>query len=114
MIKQIMSILLVVLFISIMVIAGNADGNSTGKDVFLNAKCNMCHSITSQSIEAKKKSDNTPDLSNIGSKAKANDLKTYLKKESELNEKKHPVAFRGEEGDFDVLVTWLMTLKSTK
>ena len=112
--KKIISTLIAVMFIGIMVNVSNAEGTSTGKEIFEKAKCNVCHSITSQSIEAKNKTDKTVDLSNAGNTMKLAELKTYLKKDSELNGKKHPKAFKGEEADFDILVKWIATLKTAK
>lgn len=114
MFKKIASVFLIVLFLSALLYNVKAVESSSGKEIFIKAKCNMCHSITSQSIEAKKKSDNTPDLSNIGTKFKADFLKTYLKKESEQNGKKHQIAFKGEDADFETLINWLLTLKTSK
>jgi hypothetical protein len=112
MLKKIMSTLLAVLFLSIFLNNSDAVENSAGKDIFVNAKCNICHSVTSHGIDAKKKSNTTPDLSNVGASFKTAGLKTYLKKESELNGKKHPRTFDGNEADFETLVTWLLTLKT--
>jgi cytochrome c553 len=114
MLKKSIPVLLVISFIILMPIGGIAEGNASGKNIFTQAKCNMCHSISSQGIEAKKKSNSTPDLSNVGATITSSKLKSYLKKESELNEKKHLVAFKGEEADFETLVSWLLTLKTTK
>lgn len=85
------------------------DATKTGKDIFTEAKCEKCHAIASQSIESKGKA---PDLSNIGAAVKADDLKLYLNKESEINGKKHPIKFKGEAADLEILAKWIETLKS--
>ncbi len=82
-----------------------------GKTIFTEAKCINCHSVDSQSIEAKKKTDKTVDLSKSGEKNDAAFIAKYMKKDAELNGKKHPVAFKGEDADFDVLTNWLAGLK---
>jgi len=80
----------------------------TGKDLFLGGKCNTCHSITSQEITTKGKA---PDLSEVGKKGLKDEFLTkYLNKEEKLNDKPHPVKFKGEAEDFQILVTWLNSL----
>ena len=87
------------------------DAAKDGKTVFTEAKCMNCHSVDGQGIEAKKKTDKTVDLSKAGESNTADFLKKYLKKEEVKNDKKHAVAFKGEEADFDILVNWLAGLK---
>ncbi len=88
-----------------------AEGND-GKTIFVDAKCATCHSIDSQGVEAKKKSDKTPDLSEL---TKGDDMNfefwtKYLKKDATLNGKKHPIPFKGSDEDMKVMVEWLMSL----
>jgi len=80
-----------------------------GKQVFIDNKCTMCHSVTSMEITSKK--ENAVDLSNIGSDMKAELLKSYLMKEAKINEKEHKLKFKGTEEELNALVDWLMTLK---
>ncbi len=87
------------------------DTAKDGKTIFVDAKCINCHSVDSQAIEAKKKTDKTVDLSKAGESVTAEFMKSYLKKEEKLNDKKHAVAFKGEEADLDILVNWLAGLK---
>lgn len=75
-----------------------AEEKVDGKELLEKGKCLTCHSVTTLNIEGKKK-DKSVDLSNTGANHKADDLKTYLKKESEYNGKKHPVAFKGEDAE---------------
>ncbi len=83
----------------------------TGKDIFLNSKCNTCHAIASQSITSKQAAK-YPDLSTVGDKGIAQaTLVKYLKKEVKLNDKSHPVKFKGEDAQLNVLAKWLLTLK---
>ena len=88
-----------------------AEGAKDGKTIFADAKCSDCHSVDAQSIEAKKKTDKTVDLSKAGEKNDAAFITKYLKKDAELNGKKHPVAFKGEAADLETLATWLAGLK---
>lgn len=84
----------------------------TGKDIFVNQKCNVCHAIASQEITSKQAAK-YPDLSDFGSKGvEEATLIQYLKKEVKLNEKSHPIKFKGEDAELDVLAKWLLSLKS--
>lgn len=90
-----------------------ADQNSDdGKKIFIDNKCNMCHTVTSAGIESKK-SDAT-DLSEVGKAATQEFLLKYLKKETKLNDKDHKSSFKGSDADLKILVDWLLTLKSEK
>ncbi len=89
----------------------NGQDAKDGKTIYTDAKCSNCHSIDSQKIEAKKKTDKTVDLSKTGEKNDAAFFAKYLKKEADLNGKKHPVAFKGEAADLETLTKWLAGLK---
>ncbi|OGU58832.1 MAG: hypothetical protein A2X64_09490 [Ignavibacteria bacterium GWF2_33_9] len=105
--KIIVSAAMLVLLVAGIVTAQTADG----KDLFLDGKCNTCHSISS--LEIKGKMDKGPDLSDFGSKEMTNEFLTkYLNKEEKLNEKTHPVKYKGTEEEMTALVTWLNSLKA--
>jgi cytochrome c5 len=80
-----------------------------GKKVFIDNKCNMCHTVTSAGIESKK-SDAT-DLSKVGKDRTVEFLTKYLKKETKLNDKDHKASYKGTDEDLTKLVQWLSTLK---
>jgi mono/diheme cytochrome c family protein len=82
-----------------------------GKAVFLDAKCNMCHSIDSQAIEKKLKSGKGKDLSNVGAERDPAWLQKWIKKEVDLDGKKHEKAWKGTDAELDTLVKWLAGLK---
>lgn len=82
-----------------------------GKAVFLDNKCNMCHSVDSQGIEKKLKSGKGKDLSNVGAERDAAWLQKWIKKEIDLDGKKHEKAFKGTDAELDALVKWLAGLK---
>lgn len=84
-----------------------------GKTVFEEQKCAMCHSVTSASIESKKKSG-AIDLSLTGDKADAALLKKYLKKEEAIGGKKHPASFKGTDAELEIIATWLGEMKTKK
>ena len=88
-------------------IAGNEDAD--GKKIFVDSKCNMCHTVTSAGIESKK-SDAT-DLSTVGKDQTVEFLTKYLKKETKLNDKDHKSSFKGSDEELAKLVEWLLTLK---
>jgi cytochrome c553 len=84
-----------------------------GKTLFLEAKCNTCHSISSLEIEAKNKSasNKAPDLSKVEIKYEKDFLKKYLHKEESINEKKHPVAYKGTDEDLEILLSFILSLQ---
>jgi len=86
------------------------DLNQDGKQVFLNSKCNNCHTVNS--IELTSKKDYANDLSNAGSLGDAKLMKSYLLKESKINDKDHKLKFKGTEDELNALITWLLTLKT--
>lgn len=88
-------------------LAGNPEGD--GKKVFVDNKCNMCHTVKSAGIESKK--SDASDLSAVGKDQTAEFLMKYLKKEAKLNDKDHKSAFKGSDEDLKILVDWLQTLK---
>lgn len=88
----------------------STNDDPAGKKLFVDNKCNMCHTVKSAAIESKK-SDAT-DLSNVGAEMKSEDIVKYLKKEMKLNGKDHKTAFKGSDEDLKKLVEWLSTLKT--
>ena len=102
--------LAIVALVSVLSITSYSEAK-TGKDIFLNNKCNMCHSINSLKIESKMP-NKYPDLSEVGKKElKSANLKSFLMKEGDLNGKKHAIKFKGDAAELDTLVNWLQTLK---
>lgn len=80
-----------------------------GKKIFVDNKCNMCHTVSSAGIESKK--SDASDLSAVGKDATKEFLLKYLKKEAKLNDKDHKSSFKGSDEDLKILVDWLLTLK---
>lgn len=81
-----------------------------GKQIFIDAKCNNCHTVVSMEITSKK-SDAT-DLSNAASFGDAKFLKSYLLKEEKIDDQLHKVAFKGSEAELNALSEWLASLKT--
>lgn len=88
------------------------DKGIDGKNIFIDAKCNNCHTVTSMDITSKK--DDATDLSNIGTVGDAQLIKSYLLKEAKINDKEHKTKFKGTEEELNNLVNWLFTLKTVK
>jgi len=88
-----------------------AQGAPDGKTLFVENKCNMCHSIDSQGIEKKLKSGKGKDLSTVGTDRDPAWLQKWLKKEIDLDGKKHEKSFKGTDAELDTLIKWLGTLK---
>lgn len=88
------------------------DKGIDGKNIFIDAKCNNCHTATSMDITSKK--DDATDLSNVGTVGDAQLIKSYLLKEAKINDKEHKTKFKGTEEELNNLVNWLFTLKTVK
>lgn len=85
------------------------DKSDDGKKVFVDNKCNMCHTVTNAGIESKK--SDAVDLSTVGKDRTVEFLTKYLKKEAKLNDKDHKSSYKGTDEDLAKLVEWLSTLK---
>lgn len=86
-----------------------------GQQIFLDQKCNRCHSIASLEIEATIKSEKMkgPDLENVGSRHEAEWLSQWIKKEvSNDDGKNHSAKWAGSDKELEGLVAWLASLKS--
>lgn len=86
----------------------NPSQDKDPKTIFVDAKCTTCHSIDAQGVETRKKTDKTVDLSNLEGDHDAAFWMGYLKKNENLNNKKHPVAFKGDDADLEILINWLV------
>jgi mono/diheme cytochrome c family protein len=87
----------------------NSTEAKDGKTIFVDAKCTTCHSVDSQGVETRKKTDKTVDLSKLEGDHDAAFWMGYLKKNENLNNKKHPVAFKGDDSDLEIMINWLMS-----
>lgn len=85
-----------------------------GKALFLENKCNLCHTIDSQGIAKTSEKMKAPDLSNASGLVESADwLKSFLKKEVKKDDKNHQREFKGTGEELDAVVQWLMTLKKS-
>ena len=86
------------------------DQDLNGKQIFVDNKCNNCHTVTTLEITSKK--DDATDLSNVGTLGDVKLLKSYLLKESKINDQEHKIKFKGSEAELNVLAEWLSSLKT--
>jgi CxxC motif-containing protein (DUF1111 family) len=86
------------------------DQGLDGKQIFIDSKCNNCHTVSSMEITSKK--DDATDLSNASTIGEMSLIKSYLLKEAKINEQDHKIKFKGTEAELDALVNWLLTLKT--
>lgn len=87
-------------------------GDLDGKAIFLAEKCNLCHSVESQGIESKAKSEKMkgPNLDGCCGDMEADALTQYLKKETEMDGAKHKGSFKGSDEELSALIDWLKEL----
>lgn len=102
---------ILVLLTTSALIAQETKTEDPGKKAFLDNKCNMCHSVSADGIEKKSAGSKAPDLSGIGAKQNADSLVKFLKKEMELNGKKHSKSWTGKDADLQTISKWLESLK---
>jgi len=81
----------------------------SGKAVFLAQKCNLCHSVQAAGIEAMTKSDKMkgPELGAALAKKDAAWIEKYVRKQTELDGKKHPKEWKGSDAELSALIDWL-------
>jgi mono/diheme cytochrome c family protein len=94
-------------------LASTAAG-ADGKALFLEKKCNTCHSVDSQSIPKTSKTMKGVDLSNASALVESADwAKSFLKREVKKDDKNHQREFKGTDEELNAIVDWLMTLKTS-
>lgn len=99
------------------VVAAEEKPLDKGQQAYLDAKCNMCHGVSTAGIEAKTKSEKMkgPDLVNLAKRKGLGDataIGVYLKGQSELDGKQHKKPFKGSDEELQVLVDWLLEQKA--
>lgn len=102
--------ILVLAFVVCFASVSNAD-DPAGQKLFMEKKCNSCHSIDSLKIEKKMASSKGGDMSNIGATRDAEWVTKWMNKEVDLEGKKHPAAWTGKPEELKTLADWLATLK---
>ena len=103
-----------------------AVGAKDGKALFLENKCNTCHTVKAAGIEkrkaaaaepaeAKEKSDKKPpDLSSVGLERKADWMGKFLMKLESIKGEKHSRKFRGTDAELKTVTEWLAVQKAPK
>jgi mono/diheme cytochrome c family protein len=104
---------LVSLFVATLFLAPTIAFAADGKAVFLDKKCNKCHTVSSASIEKTSKLKG-PDLTTEAIKGDAKTLKAYLKKAEVINGKKHGTAFTGSDEELDAVIAWVLQQNKPK
>ena len=103
--------------------AADSPAPRDGKAIFLENKCNTCHTVQAAGVEkrkaeadeakAEKKSDKKPpDLSGVGLERKPEWIAAYLMKTEAIKGEKHERRFRGPEADLKTVSAWLATQKT--
>jgi mono/diheme cytochrome c family protein len=105
-------------------VPGGAEETRNGKAVFLENRCNSCHTVKAAGIEKKKasaeeaaaekpKSDKKPpDLSGVGLERKADWIGKFLMKQETIKGDKHEKRFKGPEADLKLVSEWLAAQKA--
>lgn len=83
----------------------------TARQVFVNNKCDMCHSLSAVGITKKMATAKAPDLSNT--QRSCDWMGAYIRKENTLNGKAHIVTFKGSDADLQTLARWLAAIQSS-
>ncbi|MDO8549215.1 MAG: c-type cytochrome [Ignavibacteria bacterium] len=89
----------------------NPEGGD-GKSIFVEKKCNTCHSVEVADIESKKK--DALDLSKTGDKYDAEFLAKFITKKEKIDDKEHKIAMKGSEEEVKTVAEWLASLKSVE
>lgn len=77
-----------------------------GKKLFLAQKCDTCHAVASAEIKATGKI-RAPDLTGLATKRDATLLSRYLRRDADINGKKHLKPFTGSDEEVGALIAWL-------
>jgi hypothetical protein len=90
---------------------------ATGKEVFIEQKCNKCHKVSSEGIAPLEEKPAIIDLSGVGKDHDVAWFKGWLNKEIERDstvkkgeKAKHKIAFKGTPAELDIVAGWLKTL----
>ena len=77
-----------------------------GKKIFLAQKCETCHAVSSADIKMTGKIKG-PDLAGAAAKRDATLLSNYLRRNADINAKKHVKPFTGSDEELGALIAWL-------
>ena len=85
---------------------GRAAEQLDGKKIFLAQKCETCHAVSSAEIKMTGKIKG-PDLAGAAAKRDATLLSNYLRRNADINAKKHVKPFTGSDEELGALIAWL-------
>lgn len=110
--------------------AGAQEAKPDGKTLFLDKKCNTCHTVKALGIEKRSAmagektgtgtatpaaaKTKTTDLSSVGLDLKADWMTKFLKREEMTKAKKKHLLFKGTDEELTTVVTWLEEQKAPK
>jgi mono/diheme cytochrome c family protein len=106
-----LSVLVAVVLLAILY-SGPASGAAPdGKTLFLAQKCSLCHNVPAAGIERTVKSEKMagPDLIDI--KVDAATLGKVLRRQAEVDGKKHPKELKGSDEEINSVITWILSQK---
>jgi mono/diheme cytochrome c family protein len=86
--------------------------DSPGKTAFLAQKCNLCHGVEAEGIEAKTSSEKLkgPDLTLVASRHDAEWIAKFVKREIQQNGADHKKEFKGSDEELQAIIDWLKAL----
>lgn len=107
---------LTLILISILILTGFTkqylQDEPAGKILFMEAKCNNCHSMQAFGLIPKTPKKNIPDLSTVGDSLTADFIKLYITKQEKQHDANHPIAYKGSDEELIILGDWLASLKA--
>lgn len=89
-------------------------GDLDGKTLFTDThKCDMCHAVPAAEIVAKTKNEKMKG-GDLGGKIEGDfeAIAAYVRKEAELDGKKHKKPFKGTDEELQAIIDWLATLEA--
>ncbi|MDP4191606.1 MAG: hypothetical protein Q8858_08595 [Bacteroidota bacterium] len=84
----------------------SSSGTKSAKEIFTTNKCNSFHEMKAEKISKTGKSK-APDLSMVGTDKNAEWVEKFLTKKETLDNKKHPISFKGTDSELKTLATWI-------
>lgn len=106
-----LSVLVAVVLLALLYSGPAAGAAPDGKALFLAQKCNMCHNVPTAGIERTTKAAAMagPDLVNV--KADAATLGKVLRRQQDVDGKKHPKEIKGSDEEINAVITWILAQK---
>lgn len=87
--------------------------DGAGKKAFMDVKCDRCHSIESEDIEATVVSEKMrgPDLAKLEESKDASWITQYLKREVKVDDKQHRFPWKGSDEQLQAIADWVASLE---